>query len=118
MQEKYVTFGHYYTDEAIIYATPACKIGVHEWRYVVYRNRRGSPPMTYHWRRIGNVLWQDQEQWPTYNHNDGMYAGCPKSCADIYRKYFDKINKAMGGDLFLPYNPKHDINPQQTDLFC
>lgn len=63
--------------------TPTYRIGKHEWRAVVYTSKSGNFT-DYEWRdpdwHIDPAFaWRSMTRWPRYNHNDGMYAGCPKS---------------------------------------
>lgn len=91
----------------IVYATPAYRVGHHEWLYVVYEgwptSLRSSGRFTqYFWRSIKHRAWgytpewQRDKQWPRYNGDDGSFAGCPRSIVSIYDRHLDDIDVALG----------------------
>lgn len=85
-------------------------IGKHEWRIVVFNHSTYGHCTKYQWRRHGGTWgWKDDIDWPTYNHNDGGFAGMPKSLCKLYERekpnlapYFPRIAReiARTGDLF------------------
>jgi hypothetical protein len=71
------------------------RIGKHDWRVVVKSGWPGCEPWRrlteYQWRRVEKLRgsefeslgpWRPETEWPTYNADDGTYAGCPKSLGD------------------------------------
>ena len=85
------------------------KIGPKEWRIVVYTERDHETEMTtdYEWRypvyknrQSGQVIeeasqWSSMRYWPTYNGNDGMFAGCPHTLRKLYEKYQKQVDDLM-----------------------
>lgn len=87
----------------LLWASPPVVIGDHEWRTLVYeepagpmdrwlRREEGRPDIDvvrftgYEWRRPDSSNrvddgWYPERAWPSYDFNDGTYAGCPKSLA-------------------------------------
>ena len=62
-------------------STPAL-IGKHFWRIIVYSHDAGKRYTEYQFKRDdGCDYWHEDKRWPSYNSNDGMYMGCPKSIA-------------------------------------
>jgi hypothetical protein len=90
-----------------IYATPAAKVGKHEWRQCVrlfefggyYGIPRHTEPATvWEFRRIGADEWQDRKLWPSWDHNkwdDGLPAGLVK----IWERHKREIYAALGKPL-------------------
>lgn len=83
--------------EFVAYASEPFVIGRHEWQIVVVPNRlhphhsvtdAEQPKFVtdYYWRHIGTDFWKNKDQWPSYNHNDGTHAGCPKSLVTLYNQ--------------------------------
>lgn len=68
-------------NDAVFGSTPAV-IGDNEWRVIVRPSVFYGLCTEYQWRRIGSLNWHPASEWPTYNHNDGVYMGCPRSLAD------------------------------------
>lgn len=74
------------------------KIGDHEWRVVVKDSGFYGRVTEYQYRYAGAERWRPDTEWPTYNSNDGMYAGCPKSLATrVYRANKLAIDAALYG---------------------
>ena len=86
------------------------KIGKKEWRVVVYDAQAYLDTYAfsdYEWRypayinqQTGQVIqaadpWRSMADWPTYNSNDGMYAGCPKTLRRLYDQHRPEIEKAL-----------------------
>lgn len=86
------------------YATPAVVIGRHQWRMVVKDSVYGGRSTEYQWRSTGSQPWRPDKEWPSYNSNDGTYAGCPHSLRDrIWEPNLMAIQAALdgkNGDLF------------------
>lgn len=78
----------------ILFRSALRKIGKHEWRVTVYRHRRYGAVVGYEWRRAAETImgrnfppdpyWQRDVNWPRYDHNDGQYAGMPRTLARLY----------------------------------
>lgn len=65
-----------------LFVSPPAVIGDHEWRVIVRPGVVDGRCTEYQWRRIGSRAWRPASEWPTYNDNDGLYMGCPRSLAD------------------------------------
>ena len=82
------------TSGEILFRSPLRKIGKHEWRVNVYRHRQYGAVVGYEWRRAAETImgrtfapapyWRRDVDWPRYNHNDGQYAGMPRTLARLY----------------------------------
>lgn len=86
---------------ATYYETPEVTIGKHQWRCVVKDGRWGIVT-EYQFRLIPPPgqpapTWTDGREWPTYNINDGMYLGMPKSLTSLYEQYKEQIKAALNG---------------------
>ena len=82
--------------DAVFGSTPAV-IGDNEWRVIVRPSVLDGLRTEYQWRRIGSLPWRQAGEWPTYNHNDGMYMGCPRSLADkVFFPNQPAIEAALG----------------------
>lgn len=77
------------------------KIGHKEWRVVVY-DAQGKADVKaftdYEWRNYGEVIekaseWRSMTNWPTYDSNDGEFAGCPHTLRKLYEKNQKQINE-------------------------
>jgi hypothetical protein len=44
--------------------------------------------------------WKSEEDWPSYNINDGMYAGLPRTLKKLYERHEAEIKSALRG---VPY---------------
>lgn len=58
------------------------KIGKHEWRMVVRPSTvtPGALSSAHEFRALADGgRWRDYREWPSYNFNDGTYAGLPRS---------------------------------------
>lgn len=65
------------------------KIGKHEWRIV--NGPLGG--LLFEWRRQERDPWQGQRQWPTYDINNGMTLGLPKSLKKLYAKHLEALSR-------------------------
>lgn len=82
----------------IHYTTPEVKIGKHEWRLVVFSATAKSQRYTAHqFREIGAYMWIDYHEWPSYNFNDGCFAGLPKSLANKWGGLWGEIKAVISG---------------------
>lgn len=79
----------------IYYTTQAMKIGKHEWRMVVKDHYLGGRCTSFQFVRQNEFYWSDGREWPSYNINDGMYLGLPKSLRRLYNAHKDEINQAL-----------------------
>lgn len=87
-----------------VYATPAARVGKHEWRCCVrpYRLMATSlhPEATtlctaWEFRRAGDSLWRSSKEWPTYDdhkYDDGL----PKSLVKVWERHRPEIYAALG----------------------
>ena len=79
------------------------RIGKHEWRLTLYRSEHHERPLIgYEWRRadrspirrkcpggvyfLDGSTWMRDEDWPSYNHNDGQYAGMPRTLRKLWEQ--------------------------------
>jgi len=91
------------TDRDYLYQSPPRKIGRREWRVVVYdaRGYLGASVFTdYEWRypafsNIEATAWESMQSYPTYDSNDGMYAGCPQTLRKLYNLHRTEIDAAI-----------------------
>lgn len=81
----------------IFYQSPAMLIGKHEWRIIVKPSAYHGNCTEYQFRRIGQSYWRDSHDWPSYNINDGMYGGMPKTIARLYYQNEAEIKAALAG---------------------
>lgn len=69
--------------------SPPMKIGKTFWRFVVLPSRYGPGLVTdYEWlnTEYSNAgIWYPSNQWRSYNINDGMYAGLPKTLRKLWQ---------------------------------
>lgn len=78
----------------IHYSTPSRLIGKYTWRMIVLDSERGNGRVTdFEWCDNGN--WRPQREWPTYDFNDGCFAGCPKGLRKIWEAYRPEIEAAL-----------------------
>jgi hypothetical protein len=70
---------------SVIFASAPVTIGKHQWRVTVTGRAKdhplGSAGMAFEWRRSDFHEWQPDRAWPSYNSDDGTYAGLPRSLA-------------------------------------
>jgi len=68
------------------YASEPIKIGKHAWRVIVTDSRFGNSRCTeYQWRgEFGN--WRGSKEWPSYDINNGMTLGLPKTLSKLYAR--------------------------------
>ena len=71
-------------------------IGRHEWRLTLYESAHYGLLTGYEWRRADGAgfhrkgrtyrgdTWYRDEDWPSYNHNDGQTGGMPKRLYDLW----------------------------------
>lgn len=81
------------------FASPAMKIGKTFWRFVVLPGRYRAVVTDYEWLNTdysGKGVWYPADQWRTYNHNDGTYAGCPKSLRRLWQRYRHEYDRLTG----------------------
>lgn len=85
------------------FASEPMKIGKKEWRVIVYQSKQYGFVTSYQFRIPADrtwdhkaTLWADMVEWPSYNSNDGMYAGCPKTLVKLYNNNKTQIEKALG----------------------
>ena len=79
------------------------RIGKHEWRLTLYRSEHHERPLIgYEWRRadrspirrkcprgvyfLDGSTWMRDEDWPSYNHNDGQSAGMPRTLRKLWEQ--------------------------------
>ncbi|TXI83159.1 MAG: DUF262 domain-containing protein [Cupriavidus sp.] len=81
------------------YATPAVVIGRHQWRLIVKDSAFGGRSTEYQWRSSGSQAWRPDTEWPTYNGDDGTYAGCPQSLRScVWDPNVEAIRAALAGN--------------------
>ena len=85
----------------IIRHSDPMRVGKHEWRLTLYRTTRHDRPLIgYEWRRtdgtpirrscpggvyfLDGSTWMPDKDWPSYNHNDGQYAGLPRTLRKLW----------------------------------
>lgn len=84
------------------YASPAMRIGKHEWRMVVVPiGRYPETQSEYQFRRPGESDWRPSTEWPGYDADDGAYAGLPKSLVRLYRKHHADATATTRGETAL-----------------
>jgi hypothetical protein len=88
--------GYYFT-------SPAMKFGKTFWRFVVLPSRHSVKIVTdYEWLNTDysdTGVWYPAEQWRSYNHNDGTYAGLPRSLRKLWERYnheYERLNGPTG----------------------
>lgn len=82
-----------------LYQSAPMTIGKKEWRLVVYDacGYLGAKAFTdYEWREPAwNTLppgdWHSMKAWPTYNSNDGMYSGCPRTLRKLWDREKSRV---------------------------
>ena len=87
----------------IIRQSEPMTIGKHQWRLTLYRSEHHERPLIgYEWRRadgspirrkcpagvyhLDGSTWMRDEDWPSYNHNDGQYAGLPRTLRTLWEQ--------------------------------
>lgn len=91
--------------ETIYYTTPPIILGKHEWVLDVYQTEFYGCCTRHRWRRVGDVQWWKDEEWPTYDSNHGTTGGMPKGLARHFHRHRVAIEQALGISA-------------QTELFC
>jgi hypothetical protein len=79
------------------------KIGKREWRVVVchFTKNDGGPFVEYEWRWPAYKdldpagPWEPMSKYPSYDSNDGAWAGCPKRLRTLYEVNKAKLQEAM-----------------------
>jgi hypothetical protein len=84
------------TGKPLFYKTPSVKIGKHWWRLVVHEHASYGRVTAYEWQGEVDGPWNDYHDWPTYNFDDGTYAGCPKSLRKLWLTHKPAILAALG----------------------
>ena len=79
----------------IIYQSSEMLIGKHRWRIQVFAHPSYGACTRYQWYDNHLRFWKDEEQWPTYNHNDGCHAGIPKTLSKLYYQHEGPIHEAL-----------------------
>lgn len=71
-------------------------IGKHQWRLTLYEHPHYGLLTGYEWRRADGAgfrtkgrtyrgdTWYLDEDWPSYNHNNGETAGMPKALRNLW----------------------------------
>jgi hypothetical protein len=72
------------------YASEPVRIGRTDWRLIIVPARLNLPGESpwntkYEWRRDGGP-WRPDREWPTYNRDDGTYAGCPRTLPRLWER--------------------------------
>jgi hypothetical protein len=77
----------------ILYQTPTMQIDDTIWRLIVYRHPAYGPCTRYEFQVSGH--WRPQTEWPTYNSDDGKYAGLPRSLRRLFFDHQTKVEAAL-----------------------
>jgi hypothetical protein len=84
------------------FTSPAMKIGKTFWRFVILPSRYVAAVVTdYEWLNTeysDTGVWYPSNQRRGYDHNDGMYAGLPKSLRklwELYRHEYEQLNSTV-----------------------
>ena len=85
------------TAAQIHYATNPVKIGKHQWRLVVFSNSVHGRCTAHQFRQSETDAWRDYHEWPSYNFNDGCFAGLPRSLANKWLNLMGEIKAALRG---------------------
>lgn len=95
----------------LIYKSDAVKIGKTQWRVIVYEKQdrvyacgKLHPAAVRYTEyqyfdaslNYRGDQWADSTQHPRFNHNDGTYAGLPKSLCKIFYANQNAIQAALG----------------------
>lgn len=87
----------------IHYASPVVLIGAHEWRVLVISSddmSSDAPCRVSHsqWRRSGEADWNSYRDWPSYDFNDGVFGGLPRTLSTkLYDRFRRDIDAALLG---------------------
>ena len=84
-----------YRHEGALHVSSPLRIGKTDWRLVVHRGSYGVC-VDYQWRRYDDDPWCSAESWPSYNGNDGMFAGLPKTLRTLWEREQASIAQAKG----------------------
>ena len=77
------------------YASEPIKIGKHDWRVIVVDSRFGNSRCTeYQWRGMFGY-WRSSRDWPSYDINNGMTLGLPKTLAKLYEREKDALSAVL-----------------------
>lgn len=98
------------TKETVFYTAPIERIGCHEWILQVYVHSSFYERCTrYWWRRVGEMVWRQEADWPRYDPHDGTTAGLPRRLSAYYQRHHDAIQVVLEGNTPPP--------PRQEGLF-
>ena len=81
--------------DTTLYETPEMLIGKHRWKMIVYRTYGSKVYTDFLWWDDWRWRWRSSENWPTYNSNDGTYAGCPRTLRKLYEAHKTEIEIAL-----------------------
>jgi hypothetical protein len=95
-----------------LFTSPPMKFGKTFWRFVVLPSRFDYGLVTdYEWLNTAvsdNGIWYPSNQWPSYNFNDGLYAGLPKSLRKLWERHLHEY-EALSGTTHEPAQLMLDI---------
>lgn len=97
------------TKETVLYAAPVERIGRHEWMLRVDIDACYGNCTRYRWRRVGEIVWREEREWPTYDSNNGATGGLPRRLSRYFQRHRGAIEAALEGAT-----PR---SPTQGDLF-
>ena len=87
-----------YLAKSIIRHSAPFQIGKHQWRLTLYEHPHYGLVTGYEWRRADGAdfrtgrrtyrgdTWYLDEDWPSYNHNNGETAGMPKGLRHLWNE--------------------------------
>jgi hypothetical protein len=89
------------------FTSPAEKFGKTFWRFVVLPSRTGDGLVTdYEWLNTdwnGRGVWYPSNEWRTYNINDGMFAGLPKTAVrELWERHHHEFDRLTGDAVREP----------------
>lgn len=79
----------------IYYTSPPYPIGRHFWRFVVKQSLYYGRVSEYQWSTTQAGEYRPDKDWPTYDSNDGIYAGCPHGLRRIFDTHRNEIDAAL-----------------------
>lgn len=112
-------------DKRIIYSTPAYSIGKTSWCMIVYEQDDciiKVNPLTRGTARFTSYLftdpfppgtnpWRLERDHPRYDHNDGVYAGLPKTLRQIFYAHQQEIEFHLDQDNTGAFIQQGNIQP-------